>query len=288
MELTPEQVEAILKAATSGNPAARYWPYLMGLVLDGILQGILFCQAATWFRKSYPKERWILRTLAIWTLVVCLAFTCLQTARCLQIFAFDFGKYSGFLANAMAQWLIVMLFMVNIPVQGFFTHRAYVLANRSIVLLIALVIMIAAVTALAITCVAMFPAMHQVIVWPKVELDLFTAVSSMSAGLDVAITGCILIQLWRRRVGTGPSSRFIRRLMILSVESQFPPCIFAIVICVMDATGNIGSTPVMVALLTKSSAMNLFTVLNARRTLRSELNPTTIDLEVSFPLRVGS
>ena len=41
-------------------------------------------------------------------------------------------------------------------------------------------------------------------------------------------------------------------------------------------------------LLTKSSAMNLFTVLNARRTLRSELTPTTIDLEVSFPLRVGS
>jgi hypothetical protein len=35
------------------------------LVLDGILQGILFCQAATWFRKSYPKERWILRTLAV-------------------------------------------------------------------------------------------------------------------------------------------------------------------------------------------------------------------------------
>jgi hypothetical protein len=64
----------------------------------------------------------------------------------------------------------------------------------------------AAVTALAITCVAMFPAMHQVIVWPKVrphtsrdgdpthgrsltphqvELDLFTAVVSFGRRYDV-------------------------------------------------------------------------------------------------------
>ena len=56
MELTPEQVEAILKAATSDNPAPRYWPYLMGWVgnvLDRVEFGLTAFTA--WCSMGYCK-----------------------------------------------------------------------------------------------------------------------------------------------------------------------------------------------------------------------------------------
>ncbi|RSH90523.1 hypothetical protein EHS25_001128 [Saitozyma podzolica] len=273
-------LESIAVKVMAGRVAARMTPYLLGLLADGLLQGILLCQSVTWLTKSYRTESAAIRILAFWLMLVGLSFTVVQTARVLEIFACGFGRFLPVFEMGIAKWLVFLLYVTHVPAEMFYVARVYVLSGRNKVLLAFFTILLLAVLSLAMTSMAGFPETSMQ--WSDTQLRLFSASASLIAAVDICLTGSIVFFLWRRRTGISQGDRLIKRLVLLSAETQLPTSIFALLMCVLDSTGQIWVTPVIVTVMCKSSSVAVFTVLNSRRSIREDFVPRTVDMPPSM------
>lgn len=70
------------------------------------------------------------------------------------------------------------------------------------------------IAGLAIASLVIYPTYPNHTKWTRLNLDLFISVTTLVAATDVIITAIILVQLWKRRVETGGSSKLIKRLMM--------------------------------------------------------------------------
>lgn len=82
---------------------------------------------------------------------------------------------------------------------------------------------------------------------PQTEVRLFVSLASSVFALDWLITLSIILMLWRRRSGQPAQDRLVKRLVLLSAETQLPSSLFAMVICITDATGYLFLSPIFEA-----------------------------------------
>ncbi|KAL7420629.1 hypothetical protein Q5752_004580 [Cryptotrichosporon argae] len=270
---TSAELEQIAEALWKPH-LGRLIPFMVGLIFDGILQGIVFCQFARWWDRSFSTESIVNRLLAFWMLLISVTFTAVQGARVVEYFCYGFGQYIEFLEQRWGMAGILLLLLALVPSQGFYIHRAYMLSNRSWPLTAFLCIMWAATISLGVAALVNFPAVA--LEWMPVQIALFTSLSTVVAATDVSITLAIVACLWRRRTGEDSSDRLVSRLVRLSAETQLPPSIFAILFAGLDTTGHLWVSPALVPVMMKSCIMALFKVLDSRRKLRKEFLPRTL------------
>ncbi|KAL7419945.1 hypothetical protein Q5752_005864 [Cryptotrichosporon argae] len=236
----------------AGRPGIGLGPYILGMFMDCLLFGICACHAIQWAQHSWNSDSWQLRATVVAVGIGAFAGTAFTVAWIMDLFAYNFGSYGGFVELDWALWYYLLETVVRTPVSVYFALRAYRLLGRSKILL-AIVLPLILTSAVMAVIIAV-AAKHMII----------TAVANDAQGAgelasDIIVTVSIAVQLLRSRTGWESTDRLVKKLLI---SATF------IVIYAVDPASPLQKFFIWIP---KLYFLALLMVLNSRVGLRREL-----------------
>ncbi|KAL7419944.1 hypothetical protein Q5752_005863 [Cryptotrichosporon argae] len=106
-------------------------PFLLGMVLDAMLLGVVLNQLVHWFEHSWATDGWVVRALVIWVGIMAPAISIYTLVWQMDLFVYGFADYLNFLNVSWFSWTFIFWPAIRTPVSLFFTERAYRMLGRS-------------------------------------------------------------------------------------------------------------------------------------------------------------
>ncbi|CAD6565555.1 MAG: 60S ribosomal protein L15 [Tremellales sp. Tagirdzhanova-0007] len=257
-------VEEVAKARLSTDLGTSLGPYIVGMFFDAVLLGVCLQLFSRWYTYcSVGEKKWV-KILVV----------------------FRFALFAQFLDARWSSWGFFLDNAARVPVSAFFAERAYRMMGRSallgVVLASLLFTSISCATAAKVTSVqtAKNEATYTVI------LELVWITAEMTS--DIITTSCIAFALWKSRTGWKATDKVIVRLLMyasqctgdhyayfllpsLVAETQLPPTLVAVLFLIVTFVWPYSTWSGMFICAAKIDTICLLVVLNARYTLRHEL-----------------
>ncbi|KAL7418295.1 hypothetical protein Q5752_006751 [Cryptotrichosporon argae] len=268
---TAAAYEAAAQIALSGNKGLSFGPFLIGMLIDSILCGVVVHQFIRWYTFAH-EDRLFIRGIVFLVLVESIILSGYSCAYICHLFVFNFGRYSQFEQTDWLGWFPLIDVCIIAPVQAFYADRAWRLNKQNPFVL--------GVTALLIV-VGFAGGLGT-----KIAFSLLTSATQVSGiktfvylwlagtlAADVAITSAVLHGLYRSRTGWGHTDKLITRLLAVTLESQLLPALIAAAFLIeyrIQADSFIGAFFELIQ--SKIYVVGLLAVLNSRFGLRADLS----------------
>ncbi|WVQ81359.1 hypothetical protein IAT38_003482 [Cryptococcus sp. DSM 104549] len=233
------------------------------LVIDTFLAGVLLMQIVTYFQ--YQKtDKWWTRTIVAWSCLWTLTITVYYWVYISYLFIDNNGLWLPWLE---VKWLAKMpLFdvLAVVPVQSFFAYRAFLLTNRSKIVLMILILLLMAAFGGGVGVTIVFGSQPTLLGADKSGPTLITWTATTTAA-DVIIAGCILWGLLKSKTGWAHTDKLVTRFMRLTFEAQLPPTFLALAYCIewsLTPSSLLGA--VFQCIQSKAYCVGLLFTLNSR------------------------
>ncbi|KAL1406032.1 hypothetical protein Q8F55_007715 [Vanrija albida] len=146
---------------------------------------------------------------------------------CSYNFVENYGLYAHFLNGSILSWYAIFNALTCVTTQGFFAHRAFHLTNRNYFIL-ALVWVCILTTLAATIAIRILEHEGYSLDSHKIRVPAILYMSTTVCA-DSILTMAILYCLFNSKTGWDSTDKVIMRLVRLTIESQLPPSILAIV-----------------------------------------------------------
>ncbi|WVR06434.1 hypothetical protein IAU60_003465 [Kwoniella sp. DSM 27419] len=271
-----DQVEAIAKAAYGANPGLYLGPWFIAIIFDCIALGIVSQQYLTWWIYSRQTENFIRKWLTHGLVLISLAFTITSIADAMHHLIYNFGTWRIFLK---VQWQVtwpIIICCISAPVQLFYSERSFRLNKRSWPLLGLLSLLIAASLAMCLWQ-AIVTASFSSILQTGAAHKIGQAWMTLTLAVDILITLSVSFGLWRSRTGWSSTDRLLRKIFIITLETQLGPTLGMLAWFIqvsIDPMHPAGAFFEMI--LSKVYVIGYLATLNSRYTLLRQLNADSI------------
>ncbi|WVR06433.1 hypothetical protein IAU60_003464 [Kwoniella sp. DSM 27419] len=271
-----DQVEALAYKLLAHRLPGQEGPWFMVIALDCIALGVVSQQYLGWWMYSRQTEKPVRRWLSHWLMFASLAFTVGLIANGMKRFIYDFGHWTTWLKLDWARWWPLQIWLTSAPVQLFYAERSFRLNHRNYFILGLLVSLIFAALGMIIwlnVAWSRYSSYLQVADTAK-QGQAWTILTLIA---DLVITGTVGWGLHQARTGWTSTNALLRKLMIITVETQLAPTLvtLAFFIQVTVATTN-GISSLFELSLPKIYVIGYFATLNSRYTLLRQLNAGSI------------
>jgi hypothetical protein len=234
MSSTPSVIQ--LSPASAAFVNARrttLGPWVLGGFLDCILMGVILCQTTTFFLTARPATGALQRYYRY--MVIFLTF--LSSLKTLQIVVIVWHQNVLEFANpdvartlmSKAWWQVSVPLMTGVTgciVQSFFCLRFYLLSRKWVFCVPIVAAMCLGLGAVCLSTEKILSGSNSKVTWLTVHLvGVFVA--------DLLITTGTIHELRKRRSGHERTARIVHRLLILVMESAFPPTVVAMLDLIM-------------------------------------------------------
>ncbi|WVQ72177.1 hypothetical protein IAR50_001722 [Cryptococcus sp. DSM 104548] len=280
--LTPEEMarlEELGQSHYASNKNLAFIPILTGFALTCAFFGLLVLQVLFWIWRAAKRDWWVIKLVVAHVFLAAAAYMALEFVWIADNFATGFGTYYHFYKfSPVANFFLITI--MQTPVSGFFSARAYRLTRGNRVAAIVPNVLLFISFASGITLRIVAPVYATGLTWnvhPVTVSMLFVWASSAMVA-DLIVTFTITYALLQSKLGfTGfvRTDKLIKKVIIISVEAQLIPTLCSLAFLITFAT-----TPG-----TEIAALWLFTplmypiafmaVLNSRKGLARQLGQPT-------------
>ncbi|WRT67854.1 uncharacterized protein IL334_004828 [Kwoniella shivajii] len=271
-----EQIEAIAKAAFGGNLGWHIGPFLLAVLFDGILLGVVSQQYLTWWIYSRQTERRLHAFLTHFLLIASVVYTGCEISYCLHNFVYNFGQYRVFLEVNYPQVFPLLGWIMSAPVQLFYTERSYRLNGESRILvglLVSLIVTTLGVTVwILVACQSLSSELQAFAILPPVQ-----AWQSLTLATDSIITASIGWGLYRSRTGWSHTDDLVKRVTLITLETQLGPTLLMLAFVIEFAINPPSTIGIFFEqLIPKFYVVGYLATINSRFDLRRASCPATI------------
>ncbi|KAL7418572.1 hypothetical protein Q5752_007030 [Cryptotrichosporon argae] len=267
----PTLYEELAKTYISQEPGTVLAPLLIGMFVDSILLGVTLHLFTQWWVYARSTEKPVTQLLVYWQVLFGVVVSGYTIAYCMRVYVYGFGTWHTILGMNWLSMYYVWLTLMLTPAEVFFAHRAYVLLDRSTVFAViqALLLLCNFGTGIANRVIA--PA--TILTLTKKTLNVTMEYTWLASGMavDVLNTVSIAVALYRARTGWSETDALIRRLVLLTAETQLWPTVSAITYLVMYAVPSTETYVFFFVCVLKTYTISVLVVLNSRVKLRQEI-----------------
>ncbi|KAL7422287.1 hypothetical protein Q5752_002933 [Cryptotrichosporon argae] len=261
--------EKAAKALLGADPGLSFGPYIMCLFFDATMLGIMLVQFASWW--SYGEnDRVFVKVIVYASALLGLTMSIYSAVMEMHLFAFGFGVYAPFESVDWLGWWPLLDGIVATFVQAFYVDRAYRLNGKNPVILVFVVPLMVASFGAALGTKIKFSLLTSES--QAAAIDIFVEVwLGCSMAIDVAITSLVGWGLYKSKTGWSETDRLVKRLILLSVETQLPPTLFLLgflIEYIINPSSMMGVFFEVV--ISKVYILGFFAVLNSRYRLRRD------------------
>ncbi|KEP54284.1 putative transmembrane protein [Rhizoctonia solani 123E] len=223
-----EELNEIAGPLLSANKSLNLGPFIVGLILDTLLLGVLLMQCGAYVTLG-KADRPYLKGIVAYVLLMNITISVYTWTWIYDLFVYNFGTYGLFVSVKYISQYYVLDSMTVIVVQAFFAIRAWKVANRNWLVL-------GLITTFALTAFGggvgvkvIFMQVGSTLRAGDVKIPAYIWLFSTVAA-DLIITCVILFYLFTSRKTTGQKATddVITRLARVTFESQLPPTLIAI------------------------------------------------------------
>ncbi|WWC62660.1 uncharacterized protein I303_105257 [Kwoniella dejecticola CBS 10117] len=268
-----EQVETIAQMAFGGDVGWHIGPFLLSVVFDSVLFGVVSQQYMTWWTYSRPTERRIYVYVTHFLAIAAVAYTACEISYAMHNFVYNFGNFRVFLEVKYPQIFPIMGWITSAPIQFFYTERSFRLNGNNWFLAILLAALIFGTFGMTIWILAFCQTLSS-------ELQALLIVRQVQAWqcLTLATDGIITLSiawgLYKSRTGWSNTDALVKRLLIITLETQLGPTILMLAFVTEFAI----SPPLTLGiffeqLIPKFYLVGFLATLNSRYTLRRDSQP---------------
>ncbi|KAI9639014.1 uncharacterized protein MKK02DRAFT_42051 [Dioszegia hungarica] len=228
IDVDPQQLEMMSKEAIDSMRGVAIGAPFLGMTFDALLMGVIICQMVHWIplaKQDVAHVRVIVGVAATAALVG----TAFTWAAYMQAFVFSFGQYAPFTSLEYLGWYGTLDILIVLPVQTFFAERSWRINGQSTVLLCFNAILIAATGAMGIATTVVTRG-EDVFNRTQTSCNIATAWPGVCIFTHVWLTATILFGLFRSRSLSQRANRLLTRVLMVSIESQLPSTIVALMI----------------------------------------------------------
>ncbi|KAL7420428.1 polynucleotide adenylyltransferase [Cryptotrichosporon argae] len=263
----PALLEALAAAELSTMKGKAFGSFIVGICVESVLCGSSCYQFGEWFRRSRKTDPWPIQVLVYWLFVFGLFTTGYTIAWVLHVFAFNFGTWATILDMRWASWYYIWITGLLVPTACFFGIRAYNLTGHSKVFLVAIGLPLLLNIATAIACKVLGPQSMLELAQYKTARTIVYVWLASGMAVDVCNTATIAFSLARVRTGWTDTDKLIRRLLVLTAETQLWPTISAICFAAFYSSPAAVNFVVFFVCALKTYTLSVLHVLNARERL---------------------
>nr|XP_019012831.1 uncharacterized protein I206_02327 [Kwoniella pini CBS 10737]OCF51612.1 hypothetical protein I206_02327 [Kwoniella pini CBS 10737] len=207
-----EQVEAIAKMAFGDDVGWHIGPFLLSQ------------QYMTWWTYSRLTERKINVYVTHFLVTAAVAYTACEISYALHNFVYNFGKFRVFLEIRYPQVFPILGWITSAPIQLFYTERTFRLNGNNWLLCILLMGLILGTFGMTVWvlvfCQTLSSELQALLIVRQVQ-----AWQCLTLATDSIITISIAWGLYRSRTGWSKTDALVKRLMIITLETQLGPTI---------------------------------------------------------------
>ncbi|WVR07729.1 hypothetical protein IAU60_004772 [Kwoniella sp. DSM 27419] len=232
VDATADDFETYARMFVSLHHNLNIATFLVSGATDALLCGYMFIQAADYWTYSEDDKLFNKIIVAI-TTVTSAGTTMFIVGILFRLFVYNYGRYSGFVATQLLAYMCLFDIVVSTATQVFFTHRAFMLNNRSKLLIFAISALVLTSIVGAIGFIPVYGGLASTSddnLW-RISFFLFLWLAT-ALGADVLITGSIMWSLFRSRTGWKQTDRTITKLLGIVIETQMPPTLVVLLFLV--------------------------------------------------------
>lgn len=188
----------------------------------------------------------------------------------LHIFAFNYGSFVPWINNRWVSFFPLIDSCMTITVQVFYAERAYKIAGRSKLVIVSVLFPLVVSFAGAIG-VAVSSMLKQAIDQRYNNFCWMWVCGTFVA--DVVVTGVVLVGLFKQRSEWEQTDNLVKRLILISCESQLPPTLLAFALMTDFAIQGDSYYAVFFEMVQgKLYVVGMIYVLNSRYALRRNMD----------------
>ncbi|KAF8606777.1 hypothetical protein BDV93DRAFT_326616 [Ceratobasidium sp. AG-I] len=221
-----DELNKIGEPLLSANKSLNLGPFVVGMILDTLLCGVLLMQCGAYATLG-KNDRLYMKIVVAYVVGMNVVITVYTWAWIYDLFVNNFGNYGLFLSLKYLSQYYVLDSMTVIVVQAFFAERAWRLVKRNYFVLVIIGIFILTAFASGITIKIMFSKLPSTLHAGDVKIPAYIWLFGTVAA-DLIITVIIIVSLMRNRTGCRETDDFIGKLWRVTFESQLPPTLIAI------------------------------------------------------------
>ncbi|WWC70836.1 uncharacterized protein I206_104788 [Kwoniella pini CBS 10737] len=268
-----EQVEAIAKMAFGDDVGWHIGPFLLSVIFDGILLGVISQQYMTWWTYSRLTERKINVYVTHFLVTAAVAYTACEISYALHNFVYNFGKFRVFLEIRYPQVFPILGWITSAPIQLFYTERTFRLNGNNWLLCILLMGLILGTFGMTVWvlvfCQTLSSELQALLIVRQVQ-----AWQCLTLATDSIITISIAWGLYRSRTGWSKTDALVKRLMIITLETQLGPTILMLAFVIEFAISPPTTLGIFFEqLIPKFYLVGFLATLNSRYNLRRDSQP---------------
>ncbi|WVQ63055.1 uncharacterized protein L199_001206 [Kwoniella botswanensis] len=250
-----------------------FGPYIVGFGLDLFLLGFIIHQIYTYANTSKGDRLWS-KLVVYWCLILSMAATGYLFSWMFRLFVYNYGTYTNFYLIDSFSWFVLFDILTTTVVQFVYLERAWRLNNKSYLLgLPTLLIMAASVASgllMKITSSRLNTVEGESRYW--IAIYVWPQLSTVMAA-DLALTVSIVHGLRKAKTGWQHTNKIITRVMRMSAEIQLPATLVSTVFVVVISVQSICSIEVICQLIQpKVHVFGLLAMLNSRSSLRNQMS----------------
>lgn len=282
---TLEELNAIAGPILSANKSLNLGPFIVGLILDTLLCGILLMQCGAYVSLG-KNDRPYLKGIVGYVLLMNIAISVYTWTWIYDLFVYNFGTYGLFLSLKYLSQYYVLDSMTVIVVQAFFAHRAWKISNRNYFILALISVFALAAFAGGIAVKVMFMAVGSTLHAGDVKVPAYVWLFSTVAA-DGLITAIIMHYLLTNRTrGQRDTGDVVGRLARVTFESQLPPTLIAIGLAIEYSIQYSSFIAIpFICVQAKFYGISLMHTLNSREALKQVGSTIAEDGDIEFAKR---
>ncbi|WWC92686.1 uncharacterized protein L201_007645 [Kwoniella dendrophila CBS 6074] len=262
-------IEDIAKQQVISNHGSHLSPLILGMGVDALLLGCALNQFFRWWNVSKTEATHIrfLIYLATFGGIVGTIFTWATT---LHMFSYNYGSYSQFIKCDWIAWYGLIDPLTKISIQTFYAERAWRINKRNPWILISIgTCLCGSVTgSVGYAFITRTRTMNDFDTKANAFFYLWPG-ACISA--DLIITSTIMYGLYKSKSGITQTDRLVKRLMKISLESQIPPTLVALLFFLQFAADSMSSIVQFIAIIhPKVYLVGCLAILNSRQDLRDD------------------
>ncbi|OCF58374.1 hypothetical protein L486_04407 [Kwoniella mangroviensis CBS 10435] len=270
-----------------------FGPYIVGFGLDLFLLGFIIHQTCSYANTSKGDRLWS-KLAVYWCLSLSMAATGYLFSWMFRLFVYDYGTYTNFYLIDSFSWFVLFDIMTTTVVQVVYLERAWRLNNKSYLLGLPILLIMAASVAsgllMKITSSRLNTVEGESRYW--IAIYAWPQLSTVMAA-DLALTVSIVHGLRKAKTGWQHTDKIITRVMRwvddctdyldcllikdcrarMSAEVQLPATLVSTVFVVVISVQSICSIEVICQLIQpKIHVFGLLAMLNSRSSLRNQMS----------------
>ncbi|KAK6908106.1 hypothetical protein I203_102107 [Kwoniella mangroviensis CBS 8507] len=272
--MSDEQVETIARMAFGGDDLGWHiGPFLLAVLFDCMLFGVVSQQYMTWWMFSRGTERRCYAWLTHFLMIASAAYTICEISYGMHNFVYHFGHYKVFLEVKYPQVFPLLGWITSAPVQLFYTERTFKLNGRNWYLVGLLIALISASLGMTIWILVICQYLSSEL-QAKLIIHQVQAWQCITLAIDSIITVSIGWGLYKSRTGWSDTDALVKKLMLITLETQLGPTILMLCFVIEFAISPPATLGIFLEqLIPKFYVVGYLATLNSRFSLRRDSAP---------------